>query len=421
MNSWLELPNLMLANATLVIAAMGLLLALMCPGTDRWSKRFFVALFAVMLLCAVAVVCEQLCSRYRDRALENRIALFAASLLSSLLMPMITVHLLHSRGEDHRKSALFRGVLALWLIYFCLLEIAQFTRWIYYFDADNHYFRGPWYPLLLVPAVGIMAIDLVSLFHKRDKLTKKQFAAFAICFFLPMLSMLVQMFFYGIYFVCVGAAISGLFLFAFLLSDQIERYMDQQKEISRQQASIMMLQMRPHFICNTLTGIYYLCEEDPEEARQVTLDFTNYLRKNFTAIAKEDTIPFEEELEHTRAYLNVEKVRFEDRLIVEMDTPCTDFRLPPLTLQPLVENAVKYGASPKGGPLLLSIRTRKRPDGCEIVVEDSGPGFQPVKSDDPHIALDNIRERLSMMCSGTLEISSSNEYGTTVTVFVPYP
>lgn len=419
MNNWFELPNLLLANAALVIAAMGLLFAIMSPGSDRWSKRFFIALFSVMLLCAIALFSEQVCSRYRDKALECRIALFAESLLSSLLLPMITVHLLHCRSEEWRKSALFRVVFALWLIYFFLLDIAQFTKWIYYFDGDNRYFRGPWYPLLLVPTVGIMAFNLFSLFHERAKLSKKQFTAFAICFFLPMLSMLIQMFYYGIYFVCVGAAVSGLFLFAFLLSDQIERYMDQQKEIARQQASIMMLQMRPHFICNTLMSIYYLCIEDPEKAQQVTLDFTTYLRKNFTAIAREDTIPFEEELDHTRAYLAVEKVRFEDRLLVEWDTPHTDFRLPPLTLQPIVENAIKHGKDPKMGSLLLRLRTRRCPGGSEIVVEDSGLGFKGVGDSDPHIALKNISERLDMICGGTLKICAREGGGTVVTIFVP--
>ena len=90
--------------------------------------------------------------------------------------------------------------------------------------------------------------------------------------------------------------------------------------------------MRPHFIYNTMTSIYYLCEQDPKTAQQVTLDFTNYLRKNFSAIAKDGTIPFTEELEHTRAYLAVEQIRFEGEMFVEFDTPHTAFKLPPLTL-----------------------------------------------------------------------------------------
>ncbi|MDO5456577.1 MAG: histidine kinase, partial [Eubacteriales bacterium] len=68
-------------------------------------------------------------------------------------------------------------------------------------------------------------------------------------------------------------------------------------------ASVMVLQMRPHFIYNTLMSIHGLCRIDPQKARQVTKDFTDYLRKNFNAVASDSPIPFSSELEHTRAYL----------------------------------------------------------------------------------------------------------------------
>ena len=168
-----------------------------------------------------------------------------------------------------------------------------------------------------------------------------------------------------------------------------------------------------------MMSIYYLCGSDPERAQQVTLDFTDYLRQNFTAIAKEGTIPFTEELAHTRAYLAVEKARFEDNLFVELDTPCTVFQIPPLTLQPIVENAVKHGLSPELDPLYLSVRTREAENGCEIVVEDTGPGFAPSDDDEPHIALANIRDRLELMCRGTLTIRPRQTGGTRVTVWVP--
>ena len=129
------------------------------------------------------------------------------------------------------------------------------------------------------------------------------------------------------------------------------------------------------------------------------MDFTNYLRKNFTAIASENPVPFSDELEHTRAYLAVEQVQFEDSLCVEYDTPHKNFRLPPLTLQPIVENAVKHGMDPEYAPLCISIRTRETDSGSEIIVEDNGPGFAPADDDcEPHIALANIKQRLEMMC-----------------------
>ena len=160
-------------------------------------------------------------------------------------------------------------------------------------------------------------------------------------------------------------------------------------------------------------------DQDPEKAKQVTLDFTTYLRKNFTAIASEDTIPFSEELEHTRAYLAVEMAQFEDILSVDYDTPHTHFRLPSLTLQPIVENAVKYGCDPDSEPLHIVIRTRSTDSGSEITVEDNGPGYVDIDDNKPHIALANIRQRLELMCGGTMSISKRECGGTVVKIIIP--
>lgn len=149
------------------------------------------------------------------------------------------------------------------------------------------------------------------------------------------------------------------------------------------------------------------------------MDFTSYLRRNFTAIASEKTIPFTEELEHTRAYLAVEQAQFEDNLFVDYDTPHTRFFLPPLTLQPVVENAVKHGMDPDSDPLHISIRTRETASGSEIVVENTGLEFESAQNNEPHIALDNIRERLETMCGGTLEIIPRDAGGTLVRIRVP--
>ena len=115
----------------------------------------------------------------------------------------------------------------------------------------------------------------------------------------------------------------------------------------------------------------------------------------------------------------MEKVRHEDKLYIELDTPWTSFRIPPLTLQPIVENAIVHGVSPDLEPLYLSVLTRETKTGSEIIVEDTGPGFAPVDDHEPHIALANIRERLEMMCGGTLEITSREMGGTRVTIRVP--
>ena len=220
-------------------------------------------------------------------------------------------------------------------------------------------------------------------------------------------------------FIDISLALSALSMYGLILSDQIERNQRYQQEIAHQRASIMVLQMRPHFIYNTMTSIYCLCNQDPQKARQVVLDFTTYLRKNFTAIASADPIPFSAELEHVRAYLAVEKAQYEDSLFVEYDTPHTMFRVPPLTLQPIVENAVKHGRDPYAGPFHISIRTRKTDSASEITVSDNGSGYDPADDSEPHIALNNIRQRLEMMCGGELTITPNDGGGTVVRVTIP--
>ena len=121
----------------------------------------------------------------------------------------------------------------------------------------------------------------------------------------------------------------------------------------------------------------------------------------------------------------MEQAQFEDKLFVEYDTSHVHFRVPPLTLQPIVENAVKHGMNPDSAPLRIRITTRRTGSGSEIIVEDNGPGFEPedgfepTDDSEPHIALKNIRERLKIMCGGTLEITPNETGGTSVRLVIP--
>ena len=153
---------------------------------------------------------------------------------------------------------------------------------------------------------------------------------------------------------------------------------------------------------------------------EVIQDFTAYLQANFTAISATSLIAFTDELRHTKAYLAVEAIRYGDKLTVEFDTQLTAFRLPALTLQPLVENAVKHGLGKGIGPEHIAVRTRSENDRAVITVEDDGPGIGPAAEDsEAHIGLRNVRERLELMCGGTLEYAARPGGGTAVTVTIP--
>ena len=418
--SWIDLANFAFPVVGLTVVLMGLLMNT-SAGYMQWeSKRFFRLLFSLMTVYIVSDLLEltfmQLGPGY---AVFSRWALFFESFFSSLLMPLLTLFLLRCCRMGWRASRLVKIVAALWLVYFCVLVAAQFTTAIYYYTDDNVYHRGPWYPLLLIPPVLLMAVNLLALYRLRDRLSPWQRTAFSVYLIVPLVAMLIQMCVYGLLTIVIATALSSMVMFLAFYREQVELYIKTQEENARQRASIMVLQMRPHFIYNTMLSIYYLCQEDAEKAQRVILDFTAYLRRNFTALAQTETIPFTEELEHTRAYLAVEQVRFENRLFVEFDTPHVLFRVPPLTLQPIVENAVKHGVDPELEPLYISIRAYETPEGSEITVEDSGPGFGPADDREPHIALENIRRRLELHCRGTLLIAPRPGGGTAVTITVP--
>ena len=409
-----------IGGALLLLVLLGLSVSAKMPGMDKWSRRFFISSFSILVLSITAFFIDLFVYGVPKLAMTERIVAFFETLLPSVLMPLLTTYILYCSSESRRGNAFFLTEITLWFATFILLCITQFTESIYYITPENQFVRGPWYPILIVPMFASVVVNLAGVIHRRHKLTKKYYIAFLV-YLLPLLTaMIVQLFTTAFMLIVIAVTVSALSMFGIILADQVEQSLRQQREISNQRAHIAVLQMRPHFIYNTMMSIYYLCVQNPQKAQQVTLDFITYLRKNFNAIASYDTIPFTEELEHTRAYLAVELAQFEDNLFVEYDTPYTLFRVPVLTLQPIVENAVKHGMDPDAAePLTISVKTRKTDSEYNIIVEDNGPGFSLSDNDTPHIALKNIQERLAMMCSGTLEITSRDTGGTRVMIRIP--
>ena len=409
----------MTVGALLLLSILGIAFSAFAPALDRWNRRYLIFLFCLQLLCLVLSLVDAFIYADHNLAILDKIINFFVFFFMMVMMVLPTVFLVHHCGVSYKKSWLFKAVLALALVYVIMLIVTQFTDVFYTVTTEQTFTRGPLFPLLLSPIVAIVVIPLVAAFVQRKKLRRSYFVAFLV-YLPPMTATLaVHMFFFFELYIFLAIGLWAITILAIVAKENGEHFMRQQREIASQRASIMVLQMRPHFIYNTMTSIYYLCDQDPEKAKQVTLDFTMYLRKNFAALAREGLIPFGEELEHTKAYLSVEQAQFEDGLKVDFDTQYLSFHLPPLTLQPIVENAVKHGLRKSDATIHISIITRKTEEGCQIIVEDDGPGFQPSDDDEPHIALDNIKERLRMMCKGSLTISPRDGGGTAVKVTIP--
>lgn len=190
--------------------------------------------------------------------------------------------------------------------------------------------------------------------------------------------------------------------------------------MAEQRIRIMVSQIQPHFLYNTIATIKALCRRDPAKAEIVAEKFGRYLRQNLETLESEGLIPFEKELEHTRLYADIEMVRFEN-VRVEYEIEDRDFALPPLTLQPMVENAIRHGVRirPEG---VVRVCSRKA-GGChEITIRDNGVGFDAdalQEGEGSHIGIRNVRERIERQCGGTLTLDSRAGEGTTVTIRIP--
>jgi len=414
--------NLTIGFSGIFLCLLGLLQVLVSPWLDKSARRYFLLLFSVLLAFAASNAAGQLM-----RGLPGggwRAALIASNFLEFLsplvLAAIATRYLLHILDPERAMAGARRAVTALLCVHAALLLVSQFTGLFYVIDQANIYHRSPGYPLSYVPGTALLLMDMGLLIRCRERLDRKERLAFWIYFAVPFAAMLAQIFVYGFNFVVLATVLAALAMDMFILSEQTGRYLRQERQLSDMRLNLLLSQIRPHFIFNTLTSIYVLCRDDPPRAMEVIQDFSDYLQSNFTAIAATDLIIFPDELRHTKAYLAVESIRFGDRLTVVYDIKHTAFRLPALTLQPLVENAVKYGVGKGRGPEQIVIRTDAEGPDAVLRVEDNGPGFDPAAIDDAeHVGLRNVRERLARMCGGTLEIQSSPEFGTTVTVRIP--
>lgn len=190
---------------------------------------------------------------------------------------------------------------------------------------------------------------------------------------------------------------------------------------------MILSQMQPHFLYNVLATIRVLYKKDQEKADNAMDDFSAYLRANIDNSIKKTYIPFSQELENIKHYLNLERLRYGDKLQVFYNIQDSSFYLPVLTLQPVVENAVKHGVGNKksGGSIIIS--TLNENDRVLIKIEDNGVGIDadsiddiPINNDNRgHIGLISVKERIEVLLGGTMLFRSRKNEGTTVIIDVP--
>lgn len=194
------------------------------------------------------------------------------------------------------------------------------------------------------------------------------------------------------------------------------------EELENSRITVMLSQIQPHFLYNSLTCVMDLCDSNPKQAKAAIADFADYLRGNLSSLKSENLISFSAELEHIEKYLKLEKLRFMDELEIVYDIHSKDFMLPALSVQPLVENAVKHGVGKKIGGGTVTIHTTETEKDYIICVTDDGVGFTEGEYADDvsmHVGIENIKKRLDMMINASLEIESKIGVGTKACILIP--
>ncbi len=246
---------------------------------------------------------------------------------------------------------------------------------------------------------------------------------FVFIIFINIFATVVETVFY-VKFLLTGTMMVSCVLYYSIITKQNERMrtIKHEQELANSKISIMLSQIQPHFLFNSLSAISNLCEKAPMEAQKAIGDFSDYLRGNLDSLKRSAPIPFTKELKHVQMYLSLEKMRFASDLNIVYDIAVTGFLLPTLTVQPLVENAVKYGVGKKEGGGTVTIATRENEQFFTVTVIDDGVGYDLMATQydgSTHVGIENVRSRLAAMMGGKLKIESIKGVGTVATIQIP--
>jgi len=415
-------PLSYLANRSLLPNLLQLLLLFLTVLYDPYIlKKQRRIMFAIIVL-ELSLVGQDLASAYLNTHNLPAILRTGQSIFGYSVRPIVLLLFFYIIEPD-KTYKLFWGLAA---VNAAVNLTAFFTRVAFFITEDNQFKRGPLgYTTHIVS--GIMVAYLLYLILREAKRTRSPMIL------IPVLSILfivcavaldskIDATKDGLGYLTISIVSCSLFSYIWLHLKFVREHED--ALMSEQRVQIMLTQIRPHFLYNSLTVIQDLCRTNPAQAEKATIQFAKYLRGNMDALQSGAPIPFTEELEHTKQYLSLEQMRFEDKLTVRYDIQCDAFSLPALTLEPIAENAVRHGVRGNiDGKGEVVIATREYPGCYEITVTDTGPGFDPEKQlkdqDRSHLGLRNVRDRLTQMCGGALRVESEPGKGTSVTISIP--
>ena len=404
----------------------------------------------IMFSCAVLLASDAAAWGFRGRPgnitrtlvyASNFLVFLFSDILLLLYHGYICSWIFEKNQAEKRKNRRVNVVYAICTLAILLVFISQFTHLYYYIDGANCYHRNPaYYISLLFPVLG-MLLDLSLLIQYRRNFDREILAGLISYIILPLLGAVALLFYYGISWINIAVSVSAILMFMETMIEQGKTVAVQERKLAAQELQLaqqertlaqrerdltesrinsMLSQIRNHFIFNTLGVISGYCKIDPEKADEALACFARYLRRNMHYLEEKDMIPFETEAAQIEDYVALEQMRFEDQIEFGEDFQVTDFQIPPLTVQPLVENAIKHGLTRPGKKGSVCLFTRREEGAVIIEVVDDGVGFSPRELEkSTSLGIRNIRYRLEHMADARLIIESAPGEGTRAVIRIP--
>ncbi len=406
-------------NIALIMQLGGVALAVLIDPYIKKENRFRV--YAIILIVSFLLFEPQISNAYGAVLYRNNLA-FWLTLLSSVsyIMRCVVLYLFIRLSGNEWGLKVLRVILAINTI-LCLTPF--FGPWMFQFSPTGSFVRGPLGPAPFVTS-ALMIVWLVIGSAVRYKGIKKRessvpaiIAIFvAVCVYFDT----TLNFSPGVSFLTMAMTESTVFFYIWLHLQFVREHENALK--AEQRIRIMMSQIQPHFLFNALSTIQALTETDPERASKVIEEFAIYLRQNINSLNQESLIPVKKEIEHSKVYSDIEEVRFPS-IRIEYDIADEDFLIPPLTIQPMVENAIRHGVRGKKHGW-VSVSTFREGDYHVISIRDNGKGFDVEKmiidtENGDHIGVRNVRDRIIDMTGGTFSLESVIGEGTSITMKIP--
>lgn len=406
-----EIQGIILSAVPLILQLTGLLFAVLVdPYIGKGKRR----LLLLVVLADFLLILQNCLDSYLNVCNSFPYGRILTGIFGYCLRPLILLLFIKLVDSEKKQWAAFFLILLNGLISLTAL----FSDMCFTITEDNHFQRGPLgFTCHIVSIVLLICLLYLTMQRYRGVKYVPVFNAVLIIAAI-VIDGTVDLPFDSLTMLTTAVVICSLFYYIWLhLKFALEH---ENALMAEQRIQIMVSQIQPHFLYNTLSSIQYLCMSDPGQAALITGKFAKYLRQNLDSLGQTELIPVKRELEHVAVYAEIEKVRF-PHIHVEYDVSDEDFKVPALTIQPLVENAIRHGNWEEGeGRITVTIR--KGEAFHEILIEDDGMGFdpaQPGSADKSHVGIKNVCERVEKMCHGSLTVDSAIGSGTRIRIVIP--